>query len=491
MKQLRPTVLAALCLFVALVDPPLGHAAVFPVTPGATADEPDAIPGDGVCLTASLTCTLRAAVQEANAFGGSDRIEVPAGVYVLSLAGDNEDFAATGDLDITENADLIGVGPGQKIIDGNHLDRVFDIQPGVSAMLDGITVRGGSADDATFPSYLGGGLMVRGTANLDLSNCEVSANTANAGGGLFAASGSTATISDCSFRDNTATDLGFITTDGSAVLSEGNTDLDRCEVSGNRATVAAGAVFGRDGIALGVTNTTISANQDVGLGIDNTDLDVNNATFFANTSFGLSVFSAGGNSLTVRNSILASSGASDCSIVGIAVANLDFPGEHNLDSDGTCPDDGGTVDLPATDPQLGALLPAGGTTKAHVPLVGSPVIDAGNDARCEPDDQRGAQRPLDGDGSGAPAEACDIGAIEVLPCVDNADEIVSGEIITTPTEFEACFTITTGPAVDVLSGGILTLRARNAVILGNGFSVAGGELRVLLDPASGSGLTLP
>lgn len=491
MKQLRPTVLIAFSLLVALAGPPRGHAAVFPVTPGATADEPDAIPGNGVCLTASATCTLRAAVQEANALAGSDRIEVPAGVYVLTLFGENEDFAATGDLDITESADLVGAGPGQTIIDGNQIDRVFDIQSGVSAMLDGITIRGGSADDAMFPSFLGGGVLVRDTANLDLGNCEVSANTANAGGGLFAASGSTATLSDCSFRDNTAADLGFITTDGSAVLNEGDTDLDRCEVSGNRAAVAAGAVFSRDGVALGIRNTTIGANQDVGLGTDNTDLDVVNATIFANTSFGLSVFSSGGNSLSVRNSILASSGASDCSIVGIAAANLDFPGEHNLSGDGTCPNDGGSVDFPATDPQLGALLPAGGTTQTHVPLVGSSVIDAGNDARCEPDDQRGAQRPLDGDGSGAPAAVCDIGAVEVLPCIDNADEAVSNQMVVTPVEFEACFSITVGPTVDVLTGGSLTLRARNAVILGNGFSVVDGELNVFLDPASGSGLILP
>ena len=39
-------------------------AAVFPVTPGATLDEPDVVPGNGQCRTASGVCTLRAAIQE-------------------------------------------------------------------------------------------------------------------------------------------------------------------------------------------------------------------------------------------------------------------------------------------------------------------------------------------------------------------------------------------------------------------------------------------
>lgn len=356
-------------------------------------------------------------------------------------------------------------------------------------MIDGFTVRGGAASNETFPSYLGGGILVRGSANLDLTNCDIVGNTANAGGGLFAQGGSTATIADCSFRENTAAHLGFVGTDGSAVLSEGNIDLDRCEVSGNRATVAAGAVFTRDAVSLGVRNTTISGNQDVGLGSENTDLDVVNSTLLGNNAFGLSVFSSGANELTVRNSILAANGGSNCSIAGISGGNLDFPGEHNLSSDGSCPNDGGVVDLPNTEPQLGPLLPAGGPTRVHVPLVGSPVIDAGNNDRCEADDQRGATRPLDGDGTGP--IVCDIGAVEVLPCIDNPDDIVTNQMISAAVEFEACFTITAGPAVEVVAGGALTLRARNAVVLTNDFSVIDGSLRVVLDPAAGSGIVLP
>src|SRR5215211_8878871 len=55
-------------------------------------DEPDRMPGDGVCSTVMLTCTLRAAVQEADVNGGAN-IGVPPGLVVL----------LNGDLDITKN----------------------------------------------------------------------------------------------------------------------------------------------------------------------------------------------------------------------------------------------------------------------------------------------------------------------------------------------------------------------------------------------------
>jgi CSLREA domain-containing protein len=45
----------------------------------STADAVDADLTDGVCLTAANTCTLRAAIQQANASAVADRINLPAG----------------------------------------------------------------------------------------------------------------------------------------------------------------------------------------------------------------------------------------------------------------------------------------------------------------------------------------------------------------------------------------------------------------------------
>src|SRR5262245_14179766 len=69
----------------------------------STVDAPDAAPGDNQCQTAVAgQCTLRAAIQEANATPQLDQITLaPVTLYQLTIAGADEDAAATGDLDVT------------------------------------------------------------------------------------------------------------------------------------------------------------------------------------------------------------------------------------------------------------------------------------------------------------------------------------------------------------------------------------------------------
>ncbi len=112
----------------------LVQAAVFTVN--ATVDQADLNPGDGACLSSSNVCTLRAAIQEANALPGPDIINIPANLnpYRLSLQGAGEDMAATGDLDIRDHLTIIGgtpQTPADTVIDAGGstglLDRVFHI----------------------------------------------------------------------------------------------------------------------------------------------------------------------------------------------------------------------------------------------------------------------------------------------------------------------------------------------------------------------------
>src|SRR5574341_1748137 len=78
------------------------RAATFTVN--SVADLPDAVPGNAACETANGdgVCSLRAAVQEANAFPGADTINLATGTYVLTRAG-QDDSASNGDLDITDD----------------------------------------------------------------------------------------------------------------------------------------------------------------------------------------------------------------------------------------------------------------------------------------------------------------------------------------------------------------------------------------------------
>ena len=87
-------------------------------TVNSTVDEIDSNQGDGECLsTPSGLCTLRAAIMEANVDGVSDTINLPAGVYTLSIAGTLEDNAEQGDLDIRASVTIQGAGVSATIID--------------------------------------------------------------------------------------------------------------------------------------------------------------------------------------------------------------------------------------------------------------------------------------------------------------------------------------------------------------------------------------
>jgi CSLREA domain-containing protein len=110
-------------------------------------DETDAVPGDGICASASGVCTLRAAIQEANASPGSDNITLPAGSYLLTIAGAGDNTAASGDLDITDNVVIRGAGASVTVIDAGQIDRAFHILDplalGVNVEIHGLTITNG------------------------------------------------------------------------------------------------------------------------------------------------------------------------------------------------------------------------------------------------------------------------------------------------------------------------------------------------------------
>jgi len=93
--------------FLAQRTPPV-HAAAFTVN--TNADTNDANPGNGVCADGGGACSLRAAIEEANALAGTDTITVPAGTYTLTLGSE---------LLITTDVTLIGAGAGSTIIEAN------------------------------------------------------------------------------------------------------------------------------------------------------------------------------------------------------------------------------------------------------------------------------------------------------------------------------------------------------------------------------------
>lgn len=100
---------------------------------------------DGKCHTTAETCTLRAAVMQANALSGTNTINLPAGVYTLTIPCANEDYAVTGDLDIHSDLTINGTGADVTIVDGNQLNRVIDIFNPAKPIISGMTIWNGTA----------------------------------------------------------------------------------------------------------------------------------------------------------------------------------------------------------------------------------------------------------------------------------------------------------------------------------------------------------
>ena len=76
-------------------------------------------------------------------------VVVPAGVYKIAIAGTAEDGNATGDFDVIDTVTIRGAGRNLTVIDGQQLDRVFEVRgssPGsIKVILERMTVRNGAA----------------------------------------------------------------------------------------------------------------------------------------------------------------------------------------------------------------------------------------------------------------------------------------------------------------------------------------------------------
>ncbi|MGI8694654.1 MAG: beta strand repeat-containing protein, partial [Geodermatophilaceae bacterium] len=212
----------------------------------------DASIGDGTCADSNGRCSLRAAVQEANAAGGADTIRLAArATYTLSIAGASEDGAATGDLDATSTITIQGRG---STVDAAGLDRAFDALA-ANLTVDGLTVIGGAPPE----TQSGGGY--RSTGTLVISNSQINGNTvfgAGASGGGIINDVGTLRLSNSGLDANAATRAG-----GAIEANLGTTSLDRVSLSNN----ATGPTPGNGGGlhltgtgSVSVTNSAVTGN---------------------------------------------------------------------------------------------------------------------------------------------------------------------------------------------------------------------------------------
>lgn len=170
-------------------------------------------PQDGVG-PCDADCTLREAVIAANATPGLDAITLHAETYEFSAGGLEEDAAATGDLDLTDDVLVTGAGPDLSIVDARAIDRGFDVAAGAKVGVSGVTVRNGFG-----PRGGPGGAGIRNAGELELTRVVVAQNSAQSGGGGGILSDGTLTLTDVAVADNEAFVDGGILSHGTATLT--------------------------------------------------------------------------------------------------------------------------------------------------------------------------------------------------------------------------------------------------------------------------------
>ena len=213
--------------------------------------------------------SLRSAIMAANARPGADTILLPNGTFKLTIPGAGEDAAATGDLDIRGDITITGRGHTGTVIDGNRLDRVFQVLSG-NATFSQLTIQGGSNPKGGGLLNSGGrvtlsGVFVQnnealGAAGADGANGVPGVSTPTngqnggdaAGGGVDNASGSLALV-DSTVTDNQAIGgkggRGGVGADHTGADGVPSTDITTR--TGHDAGGGVGATGGRGGLAQG------------------------------------------------------------------------------------------------------------------------------------------------------------------------------------------------------------------------------------------------
>ncbi len=245
-----------LLLGVALLAPsgavsPAAAAATFTVTRD---DDP---PPNGC---APDDCSLREAVIAANDAAGADAITLPLGLYTLAIdVTIDEDAAATGDLDITDDLTISGVYRTGTIIqacDGSAglcsgLDRLFEISAGVTAGLSEMTLQNGL-------SMTEDGGAVENHGALTLTAVAVRTSSAVNGGGIWNHAAGTLTLNASQVGNNKATQSPFST--GGGIQNEGTLTLTNSTVSENTSNSEGGGIFNSGAGVVTLTNSVVGGN---------------------------------------------------------------------------------------------------------------------------------------------------------------------------------------------------------------------------------------
>jgi hypothetical protein len=442
------TLTVALALIVALLTGSPAFAITFTVN--STLDQPDDLTIPGTCHTAANTCTLRAAIMQANRTTGTAIIMLPSGIYKLTIPAAGADGEENGDLNLTTPVigtpviTIIGAGADTTIIDAGKIDRVFNVHERRWVAIEGVTIRNGYAEggggihnsgvltvsnaiiSGSYSTVEGGGIRNWGT--LTVLQSTISGNYGDYSGGGIRNYG-TLTVTDSTISQNaTVTDGSLSQGYGGGIINTGTMLVTGSTISSNTSN-SGGGIYQADK-AVTVVNSTVSQNSAMndGGGFYNFygTVNVYNSTIVFNDAdsdrenggTGGGVFNLGfiiaplapsvfnlRNTLVAGNTLLAwPIYQDDCyGTIGSYGRNL-FGTVSNA-----CTITGTGIWLSTNPAYLGPLQNNGGPTWTHALLPGNNAIDDGvecidHNGHTITTDQRGWARPQ--------GDRCDVGSYE-------------------------------------------------------------------------------
>jgi len=292
---------------------------------------------------------------------------------------------------------------------------------GVGPYSDAILIVSNSSICGNSSQMHGGGIFSRGV--LSLTGVTISNNTArSSGGGLFHYSQYDALLNECSVVDNISrdyTESGMFGGGGLLLRDTGTMTISNCTVSGNEAHHSGGGLVSMyDASVLKVVNTTFSGNSATNSDADggafafvdgaSRTVTIHNSTIFDNScgDAGGGIFRGNG-SVSLYSTIIAGNAAGgagpdmngtiaemDHCLVGTNAAYTVTVGADNIEG---------------VNPLLGSLADNGGPTLTHALPKGSPAREKGSNPLGLAYDQRGDEFVREY------GIAPDIGAYEYIP----------------------------------------------------------------------------
>jgi hypothetical protein len=330
--------------------------------------------GDGTC---DATCTLRDAVDDANA--NANEFD-----YIYFSGSISGSVLTAGQISVTDGVGFYGNGPGATTISGGNSSRIFYLNPGYdySVNFNNLTLANGNAGAGK------GGAISNIDANLNIFGSALTGNTAADGGAIY---------------------------DSGQDYSGYNTDIVASTISGNHADDDGGGFYAYDTPGQVFASTfsgNTAADQGGGLYMNFTyDYGgIYDSTLSGNSgNDGGGVYSYSSDAYTF-NTILANNSAPTAPDFSGGLT-----GNFTLLENTSGASLSGAYDITGADPQLGPLQNNGGYTPTLKPAASSPVVDQGYSYAYY--DQRGFDRHVDNpnraNAVSGPYAAVDIGSVEL------------------------------------------------------------------------------